>query len=308
MLKPFFNRMLKKIFKKYFDNKILSLAHTHFLTGRPYYKNIKKIVDVEYKAFSQNGEDGIIDYLLYSLEIEKPNFVEIGVGDYSECNTRLLFDRTACKGLLVDCVKDFEKKVMKNVKMWKGDLTIVESFVSSNNILDILNQKGFDKNVDLFSLDIDGVDYWVLKKLPNNFSKIVVLEYNSVFGPKLEITVPNLDNFNRSNYHYSHLCFGASLKAFINLMSEKNFIFVGTNLSSCNAFFVSKDHINKVNLVLPDNEDISKHTNSFIRESRAKIGVLNYLSGNERINEIKNCEIINLKEDHTKRIKLKDLL
>ena len=41
------------------------------------------------KCFSQNGEDGIIDYLLHSLKIDKPKFVEIGIGDYSECNSRL---------------------------------------------------------------------------------------------------------------------------------------------------------------------------------------------------------------------------
>ena len=53
--------------------------------------------------------------------------------------------------------------------------------------------------LDLFSLDIDGIDYWILEKMPQNFSKIAVLEYNPLFGAELEITVPNIDNFSRTN-------------------------------------------------------------------------------------------------------------
>tara|TARA_B110000211_G_scaffold234518_1_gene304550 strand:- start:4824 stop:5738 length:915 start_codon:yes stop_codon:yes gene_type:complete len=303
-----FKFIISKQLKKYFDHKKLSLAYTHIIKSRPYYKGIKKITDVEYKAFSQNGEDGIIDYLLCTLGIEKPKFVEIGVGDYSECNTRLLYHRTASKGLIIDCLNNFEKEVKKNVKIWKGGLNIVESFINDKNILSILSEKGFIKNIDLFSLDIDGIDYWVLEKLPNNFSKIVILEYNAIFGPELEVTVPNIERFNRTKYHYSNLCFGSSLKAIINLMIKKDFIFVGTNLSSCNAFFISRDQIHKINLIIPDNINLNSHTNSFIRESRTKKGLLNYLSGKSRIKAIKDCEVINLKDDSKKILKLKNLI
>ena len=43
---------------------------------------------------------------LRKLNIEKPKFVEIGVGDYTESNTRFLFLKTA-KGLIIDCLEDF---------------------------------------------------------------------------------------------------------------------------------------------------------------------------------------------------------
>ena len=67
------------------------------------------------------------------------------------------------------------------------------------------DNKILDK-LDLFSLDIDGIDYWILCEPLNNFSKVVE-EYNPTFGNKLSITVPNIENFNRENYHYSNLCF-----------------------------------------------------------------------------------------------------
>ena len=40
------------------------------------FEKIRNINDLEYKVFSQNGEDGIIDYLLHSLKISKPKFIK----------------------------------------------------------------------------------------------------------------------------------------------------------------------------------------------------------------------------------------
>ena len=93
---------------------------------------------------------------------QKPKFIEIGTGDYSESNTRFLFERTNCKGLIVDCIKNLKKKVSRNTKLWKGDLTIVEEFVDSENITKILKDNNFFEEIDLFSLDIYGVDYCVI--------------------------------------------------------------------------------------------------------------------------------------------------
>ena len=108
--------------------------------------------------------------------------------------------------------------------LWKGELNIINKSINSENILKILNENDTLNQLDLFSLDIDGIDYWILEKMPQNFSKIAVLEYNPLFGAELEITVPNIDNFSRTQYHYSNLCFGMSLKAAINLMNKKIFI------------------------------------------------------------------------------------
>ena len=41
----------------------------------------------------------------------------------------------------------------------------------------------------------------------------------------MEVTVPNLENFNRKHYHYSNLCYGMSLMALNNIMIKKSFYF-----------------------------------------------------------------------------------
>ena len=296
-------KIIKKTINNFFNKRILMTANSHILNIRDKYKKISNINDLDYKIFSQNGEDGIIDYLLNSLNIDNPKFVEIGIGNYSESNTRYIFERTSGKGLVVDCIPDLQKKVADSVKLWKGDLTVVETFVNSENILEILKKNSFVNDVDLFSLDVDGIDYWILQKLPNNFSKIAIIEYNSVFGSDLEITVPNKLSFNRTEYHYSNLCFGASLKALVNLMELKDFIFVGSNLTRCNAFFFSKEHIKNINLKTQDKNDFSKHTNSNIRESRDVEGRLSYLSGKNKIEKIYDCEIVDLTDNNLKKIK-----
>ena len=107
------NQKLKKFIKSYLDNKKYMIGTSHFLNMRPKYNKYMHLNDFDYKIYSQNGEDGIIDYLLHSLSIKKPKFAEIGVGDYSECNTRYIFESTSPKGLIIDCIKDFREKVKK---------------------------------------------------------------------------------------------------------------------------------------------------------------------------------------------------
>ena len=54
-------------------------------------KKYESIQDVEYKIFSQNGEDGIIDFLLNRLQIVKPKFVEVGVGELCREQYKIYF-------------------------------------------------------------------------------------------------------------------------------------------------------------------------------------------------------------------------
>ena len=294
---------IKQTIKNYKNKKIFMIGNSHILNIRPKYEAIRKLNDLDYKIFSQNGEDGIIDYFLHSLGIENPKFVEIGIGDYSECNSRFFYERTSSKGLVIDCIKDLKDRVSKNVNLWKGDLKIVNKEINSNNIIEILKEESFLEELDFFSLDIDGTDYWILEKMPNNFSKIAVIEYNSVFGPEFKVTIPNQEKFNRNEYHYSNLCFGASLRAIIDIMEIKNFKFIGTNLTRCNAFFVQKNYLNEIKIEASNINDLSNHTKSNIRESRDQQGKLNYISGKDKIKSIYECEVFDLNDQKIKKIK-----
>ena len=285
---------------KKFDEIKYTTGKSYFNIAKKTYSDVKKFDQIYYKIFSQNGEDGIIDYLIEKLKIENLKFVELGVGTYKESNTRFLFMDRACKGLIVDKEENLENQVKENVEFWKGDLEIVNTTLKKENINEILNKNNFLDNLDLFSIDLDGIDYWIINELPDKFSKIAIIEYNSVFGDSVEITVPYSENFNRHDYHYSCLCYGASLKAVINLMQNKGFEFLGVNEIKNNAFFVNNDFSDFFNL--ENNLSLSFCTNANIRESRNQSNILTFLPINQSKNLIKDCEVFDLKSNSIKKI------
>ena len=293
--------------KKITNNINYNLGLNNLLLISEKYNDMNKLEQSECKIFSQNGEDGILDYIITMLKIIKPNFIEIGVGTYVEANTRFIYDRFYPKGIIIDVEKSLSSKVFSNINSWKGDLRIIEEKVSTKNINKIIS-KNCDFNVDIFSLDIDSIDYWIIDKLKPNISKIFVAEYNPVFGSSLEVTVPNLANFDRGKYHYSHLCYGMSLKALINLMSKKNYYFIGSNSLKNNAFFVSNDFPMNQYFKKLELESLDYYVDSNVRESRDITGNLNYHSGEKKLNEILDCEVVDISDDINKKIKIKDIL
>jgi len=305
----FFVLFLKKMKLDIFalDRIIFCIGKVQISLNRNKYHEVEDLIETEVKIFSQNGEDGIIDYLVHKLKVDKKNFIEIGVGNYRESNTRFLYNRYHPKGLIIDYIDDMKKKVTKHVNFWKGDLRICNQKIDADNILDILN-KNCDYEIDFFSIDIDSIDYWIIKKLKNDISKIFVAEYNPVFGAELEVTVPNISGFERSKYHYSYLCYGMSLKALINLMDQKGYYFIGTNLQKINAFFILKEFKKEVFFKNIKIKSLDNYTNSNIRDSRDINNNLNFLSGNNKFKEIEDCEVINLKDNKNELVKLKDLI
>ena len=292
-------------FSKYsFIKLYILLGNLIISNSRKEYDNFKKIEEAEVKVFSQNGEDGIIDYLIKKLRISKPNFIEIGVGDYSEANTRYIYETNYGRGIIVDLIKNLKEKVSKNVSIWRGNLEIIEKKVNSKNINDLFQK--IDFQLDIVSIDIDGVDYWVIKNLKPKISKIFILEYNAVFGSNLEISIPDQDNFDRTEAHYSNLYYGASLKAYVNLMKKKGFYFLGVNKLRNNAFFINEDFLKEK--FFPEIENISfeDSTDANFSESRNAKGELSYLKNEKKLNEIKNCEVINIQTNSI--LKIKDLI
>ena len=289
-----------------FDKIIFCIGKVQITLNRDKYNEIEDLTETETKIFSQNGEDGILDYLVNKLKIDKKNFVEIGVGNYRESNTRFLYNLYHPKGLIVDSIDDMEKKVKQHVNFWKGDLRVINKQIDTGNILDVLN-KGCNYEIDLFSIDIDSIDYWIIDKLKNNISKIFVAEYNPVFGSRLEVSVPNISGFDRGKYHHSHLCYGMSLKALVNLMDKKGYYFIGSNIQKINAFFISKEYKKDIFFKNIKIKSLDKYTDSNIRDSRDSNNNLNYLSDDLKFKEIENCEVVNLKDNKYELIKLKDL-
>ncbi|MEI7780291.1 MAG: hypothetical protein WCJ18_00025 [Planctomycetota bacterium] len=197
----------------------------------------------EFQVYSQWGEDGILSFLVNLLDPLPQNFVEFGVENYLEANTRWLLCHRNWRGLVIDGSVGNVQQIRASDLSWRHDLTAVQAFVTRDNINHLLSSQGFSGPIGILSIDIDGVDFWVWERIDTVEPVIVVVEYNSLFGPDRCVTVPYSEFFVRHEAHHSTSYYGASLAALVALGRKKGYCFVGSNTAGNNAFFVKQDRM-----------------------------------------------------------------
>ncbi len=230
--------------------------------------------DAEFRVFSQWGEDGIIQFLIQRVPIEREVFVEIGVQDYRESNTRFLLEHDDWRGLIVDADAAHLDFLEERELGWRHWIDPVSAFVDPDNVNELIAGAGIEGDIGLLSIDIDGNDYWVLEAIEVVTPRILVAEYNSVFGPAAEITVPYDPVFDREKAHSSWLYFGASIGALARLAERKGYSLVGSNRAGGNAFFVRDDVRGDLPMIRPE----EAYVRSRFRESRGPGGELSQIS------------------------------
>lgn len=248
--------------------------------------------DAEFKVFSQFGEDGILQYLIAETGIRRgeDQFVEFGVQDYSEANTRFLLMNNHWKGLIIDGSKAYMDHVRSQDLCWRHDLTVVDAWIDRDNINALIGDAGFSGDIGVLSVDIDGNDYWVWERIDVVRPVIVVVEWNSVFGPDHAVSVPYDPAFQRPLAHYSCLYWGASIRAFEHLGRLKGYALVGSNAVGNNLFFVRDDRLGRLARLRAD----QAYVESRFRDSRDASGQLNFLGGMRRREEIIDLALIDV--------------
>ena len=251
----------------------------------------KSIKEAEFKIFSQFGDDGIIQYLIGYVKPRVDTFVEFGVEDYEESNTRFLLMNNNWKGMIIDGSSTFIDYIKNSSFYWRYSLKAIASFITAENINQLLVNNGIFGQIGLLSIDIDGNDYWVWKAITVVDADIVVIEYNSLFGSERTITVPYKPDFMREEAHYSYLYFGASLPALYDLAIKKGYAFVGCNQAGNNAYFVKEEKLNG----LPALSVKEGYVYSRFRENRNQEGIMSFLDGADRRAIIEGLPVINTK-------------
>ena len=205
-------------------------------------------------------------------------------------------------GLVID--GDFKniKYIKEDFIYWKYDITAIQSFITRDNINELISCYTSQKDIGLLSVDIDGNDYWVWESINCINPRIVVCEYNSVFGPNKKVTVPYKSDFVRSKEHFSELYFGASLAAFCHLAEQKGYDFIGTSSAGVNAYFVRKD-LSEPFMKYSALEGFNESAN---RDSKGRKGELIFLRHHERIQMINELNVFDI--DTNQNVKIKDIL
>jgi len=263
---------------------------------------LENLRDAEFKVFSQFGDDGIIQYLIHAIGPLPDRFIEFGVEDYREANTRFLLVNDNWSGLILDGSADRVDRIHRDPIYWRHDLTAVHAFVDRDNINQLFRDHGFTGPIGILSIDIDGNDYWVWQAIDAVDPTIVIAEYNSVFGSSLAVTVPYDREFVRTRAHHSNLFWGASLNALCRLAESKGYAFVGSNGHGNNAYFVKKERLGTLSPVTCE----QGYRRSRFRESRDAAGNLTFLGGDARLDAIRELTVFDLDTGRSRR--LADLL
>jgi len=282
------------------NNETALLAMGAMLSKQQYSLNSNNINDYEFKIFSQFGDDGIIQYLIKNVEIKNETFIEFGVENYLESNTRFLMMNNNWSGFVMDGSNEAMKSLKNQNWYWKYCLTHKAVFIDKDNINALLESTGFT-NIGLLHIDLDGNDYHILKEI--DLSKlnpsIIIMEYNSVFGKDRQITMPYDKNFVRTKEHFSNLFFGASLPALNYEARKKGYSLVGCNIAGNNAYFVRKDLLNeKIKELSID----KAYKESKFRESRNEDYSLSYIAGKERLELIKGLDVLNTETNQLEKL------
>ena len=258
----------------------------------------RNLTEAEFKVFSQFGDDGIIQYLIHVLAPLNERFIEFGIQDYSESNTRFLLMNDNWRGLVIDPSEEYIRRLRRQYYFWRHDLRAVTAFVDRDNVNSLFEADGFVGEIGLLSIDIDGNDYWVWEAIDVVEPTIVVCEYNAVFGCKHAITIPYDPRFNRSEAHSSNLYWGSSIKALCLMAERKGLAFVGSNSAGNNAYFVRKNRLGPLRALSAE----EGFCDSRFRESRDSSGRLTFLSGSERRKAIADMEVIDVERNQRIRI------
>ncbi len=199
----------------------------------------------EFQALTESGEAGILLYLFSRIGTTNRRSIEFGIGDVRKCNTTNLVLSFGWSGLLIDgsssCVEEARAFFSDPMRACSGEMKCVDAWLTPETINPVFTENGFEGEIDLLSLDIDGNDYWIWQAIDVISPRVAVVEYNSSLGPDDSLTVKYEPMFSRYTHHPLGWHHGASLTALERLGRKKGYVLIGCESMGHNAFFVRSD-------------------------------------------------------------------
>ena len=193
----------------------------------------------EFSAFSQNGEDGILDVLRGQLLRRNRYFIEVGAYDGIENNSSWLVVAEKFNGMMIDGNPRRVERARRMIEIYGIGVECRHMFVTRDSARE-LKALAWHADPDVFSLDIDGNDYYVAQAVLASGlrPKIFAVEFNSVYGPERSMTIEYRDDFVATGAHASQLYYGVSIAGWRKFFAAQGYRFVTVERNGVNAFFV----------------------------------------------------------------------
>jgi hypothetical protein len=200
---------------------------------------------IEFRNHSQNGEDGILWYIFSLIGTVNKKVVEICASDGIQCNAANLIINDGWAGLLFDgndaLIKNGQEYYKTHPDTFVYPPKLRHAWITAENVNELITANGFRDEIDLLSLDIDGIDYWLWNAIEAINPRVVVTEVQAIWGPEASVTVPYRPDFKAEFVNGFGVYCGASLPAFVKLGKKKGYRLVGCQRYGFNAFFIRDD-------------------------------------------------------------------
>ncbi len=281
-IKEILYKIIKVLIRPLFDEYLTTFSRQNQILLSLKYKEMMLVQDtglefeqVGFNLYSPNYEDGILLYIFSLIGTTNKKCVDIGSGTVTGSTVANLIVNHGFNGLLID---GNDKNIQTARKYYaahpetKGfQPQAIATMITAENVNGLLKENDFIGEIDLLCLDIDGIDYWVLKAIDVVNPRVIVVEYQDILGPDKAWTVPYKPDFNVSDYPENKLdnnyC-GASLRAFVNISKSKGYRLVGCNKGGWNAFFVREGICDKYLPEVPVESCFNYHWNKYGMEKR----------------------------------------
>lgn len=255
------NQQLQKI--------IIKQHQQDFRSGILPYENI---MDAGFRCYSQFEEDGIILYILSIIGMKTKKVVEMCCGDGAECMASNLILNHGYTGYLFDGDASNIKNANAFFENKKDCLLslpkLKEAWITKDNVNELLNSVNATGEIDLLSIDMDGVDYYIWEAITEINPRLCVFETQDIIPGDLSITVPYDDKFYCWDKPGAKKDFrSVSLLAMKRLCEKKGYRLIGAHRHGFNVFFLRNDIGINIFKEIPL-EDI--HNNPWTKYGRAE--------------------------------------
>jgi hypothetical protein len=221
------------------QGQLLLEMHLQQLLQAPPYDAAKRLERHGLRAFSQNDEDGIVQEVFRRIGAGDKTFVEFGVQDGLQNNTRLLLYQ-GWRGLWIEADANACRSMGRSfaAEIASGKLQVCQSLVTAENITGLIDAARLG-DIDLLSIDIDGNDYWIWQALQCVKPRIVIAEAHPELGRE-EWVMPYEPKFVARDAPPG-TAMGASPAAMFQLADSLGYRPVAANLYGFNIFFARRD-------------------------------------------------------------------
>ena len=186
------------------------------------------LLPYEKKIYSQNGEDGIVEQIFNIIGTTNKYYLELGVEDGKECNTRNL-RKYQWTGIMMDGSNENKK------------IGLYKHYITYDNILKLCYNHNIPIEFDLLSIDIDYNNFYILYKLLKSrkyFPRLIITECSAWWDDdRIVVYDPQYTwDLNKSKY------VGGGPKAYNNLFSKYGYTIIYNDISSVNLFAIQNKY------------------------------------------------------------------